>query len=268
MAENDVEDLLEARFGERIEAPEHLRSDATLAALAGRRTIRRYADRAVSAALLRLVCATALSAPSKSDLQQADIVVVQDADARRALAELVPSMPWIGAAPAFVVVCGDNRRQRVLAAHHGQPFPNDHLDAFFNAAVDGALVLAQLLAAAEAAGLGTCPISVLRDHAIRVSTILDLPDHVFPIAGVCLGFPAEERGIAPRLDLALTLHQDRYDATALEEKLERSDDRRERVHAEWGQDGFRWSRAKAAQYAEPQRVDFGAFVRAKGFRLD
>jgi len=29
-----------------------------------------------------------------------------------------------------------------------------------------------------------------------------------------------------------------------------------------------WSEDKARQYAEPQRADFGAFVRAKGFCLD
>ena len=31
---------------------------------------------------------------------------------------------------------------------------------------------------------------------------------------------------------------------------------------------YGWSEDKARQYAEPLRADFGAFVRAKGFRLD
>ena len=47
----------------------------------------------------------------------------------------------------------------------GRPFANEHLDAFFNPVVDAALVLASFLRAAEAVGLGCCPISVIRDHA-------------------------------------------------------------------------------------------------------
>ena len=239
-----------------------------LEALLGRRTIRRYADRPIDDALLRLVCACGLSAPSKSDLQQADLIVVRDADRREAIASRIPSMPWVGHAPAFVVVCGNNRRQRAIARLHDQPFPNDHLDAFFNATVDAALVLGQTLVAAEAAGLGTCPISVIRDHAEAVSEILGLPEHVFPVAGLCLGYPAEQRGLAPRLDLSITLHEDRYDDADFEEAIAAYDARREAIHAEWGQAGFRWSEAKARQYAERQRADFGAFVRARGFCLD
>ena len=31
---------------------------------------------------------------------------------------------------------------------------------------------------------------------------------------------------------------------------------------------YGWSEDKARQYAEPQRVDFGAFIRRKQFKLD
>jgi nitroreductase/FMN reductase [NAD(P)H] len=39
---------------------------------------RRYLARDIEPRLLRLLCACALSAPSKSDLQQADILVIRD----------------------------------------------------------------------------------------------------------------------------------------------------------------------------------------------
>jgi len=45
--------------------------------------------------------------------------------------------------------------------------------------------------------------------------------------------------------------------------------RRQRNPERWGEAPFYgWSEDKARQYAEPTRTDFGAFVRAKGFRLD
>ena len=46
--------------------------------------------------------------------------------------------------------------------------------------------------AAESAGLGSCAISALRNHPQEVAEILELPDKVFPVAGLCLGYPAAE----------------------------------------------------------------------------
>ena len=72
---------------------------------------------------------------------------------------------------------GQRRRHRLLFEWRGRPFVNDHLDAFFNAAVDSGIVLATFVAAADRAGLGSCPVSAIRNHAAEVSDILGLPDH-------------------------------------------------------------------------------------------
>jgi len=142
--------------------------------------MRRYLDKPVDRVLLDTLCAVALSAPSKSDLQQADIVVVTDKAQRAVLDELAPGNPWMKAAPAILVFCGNNRRQRLAFDWRKRPYVNDHLDPFFNAAVDAAIVLATFVAAADRVGLGTCPISTLRNKAAEVSKLLGLPDHVFP----------------------------------------------------------------------------------------
>ena len=261
---------LEARFGETVEVPGGLDGLEALAGIAGHRTHRRYRREAIEAPLLRLVAAVALSAPSKSDLQQADIVVVSDPVTRAAIAELIPKMPWIAEAAAFLVVCGNGRRLLAASEIHGQEFANDHLDHFFNASVDAALVLQNLIVAAEAVGLGTCPISVIRNHADKVSKLLDLPERVFPVAGLCLGRPAEPGRISPRLPLSATLHHDRHDAGDLSRSL--SDYDRRRGNAEGfdpqGPEFQGWSEAKARMYAVEQRRDFGAFIRQKGYRLD
>ena len=269
--------LIEARFDVDPELPAVERGAACLERLLSRRSHRAYTGRPVEPALLRLICAAALSAPSKSDLQQADIIVIEDPAQRAAIADLVPSMPWVREAPAFAVICANNRRQRRLAELTGKPFANDHLDAFFNATVDAAIVLATLNMAAEAVGLGTCPISVLRDRAGALSDILVLPDHVLPVAGLCLGWPCEGGPPRMRLPLDVTLHTDRFDDTGFDEHLAAYDRRRAETQPYESQrdperfgtaELYGWSEDKARQYATPQRADFGAFVRAKGFRLE
>ncbi len=199
----------------RATRPDHAAGADALARMLEHRSHRRYTAQAVSPELLQLLFACALSAPSKSDLQQADIVHVSDAAKRKIIADLIPDNPWVGAAPVFLVFCGNNRRTRQVAELRGKPFANDHLDAFMNAAVDAGIVLASFIHAAEAAGLGCCPISAVRNHAQTVSDLLELPDWVFPLAGLCVGYPAEKGMITSRLALDVTVHTDRFDETGI-----------------------------------------------------
>src|SRR5437764_37443 len=148
---------------------------------------------------------TTTMSPSKSDLQQCDIVVVGDDAMRGSIGQLIPDMPWIVTAPVFLVFLANGRRLKRITELRGKPFLNDHLDQFFNAAVDAGIVLATFIRAAEAVGLGCCPISVIRDHAARVSDMLELPDRVIPVSGMCIGWQAEAGHISPRLSLALPL---------------------------------------------------------------
>jgi nitroreductase len=270
-----IRDSLTRRFGEAPAPDENLAGLGALARLAGRRVHRRYTDRAIDPALLRLLCACALSSPSKSDLQQADILIADKTD-QNIIADLIPDQPFIRTAPVFLVFLANGRRLPEIARMRGKPFPNDHLDQFFNAAVDAGIVLATFIAAADAVGLGTCPISVIRDHSAKVSDMLKLPQRVIPVAGMCVGWPSERGHISPRLGLDSTIHEGRFDEGDLGQRVEAYDKRRAAIHpykprdpARWGEVPFYgWSEDKARQYGVPQRPDFGAFVRTKGFSLD
>jgi nitroreductase/FMN reductase [NAD(P)H] len=218
-----------------------------------------------------------LSAPSKSDLQQADIINIVERRTIAAIAELIPDMPWIAQAPVLLVFCGNNRRIRQIGEWRGKPFANDHLDHFMNAAVDAGIVMTTFIRAAEAVGLGTCPISAIRNRPHEVSRLLQLPDWVFPVAGLTVGYPAEPSRISARLPLDVTVHTNQYDESRVRENIEAYDRRRHELqpyrkqrHAKrYGNaDFYGWTEDKARQYSVPERVDFGAFVRAKRFKLD
>ena len=272
-----IEDALAERFGEPCPVDPSLQGLDELARIAGHRVHRRFQPRAVEPELVRLLCACALSAPSKSDLQQADILVVRDQAKQRSITALIPDMPWIAQAPVFLVFLADGSRLPHIARLRGKPFPNDHLDLFFNAVADSAIVLATFMRAAAAVGLGCCPISAIRDRADVMSELLELPPRVIPVVGLCVGWPAEAGHVTPRLGLKTTLHEDRYGTGDIAQQIDAYDRRREqrrpyrrqRDPERWGKAAvYGWSEDKARQYAEPLRADFGAFVRAKGFRLE
>ena len=279
MADNahSIQSALSERFGERFEIDAGLAGLEELARMAAHRVQRRYLARDVAPGLLRLLCACALSAPSKSDLQQCDILIIREKAKRYAIADLLPEMPWLRDAPVVLVFLANGRRLPQVSQLRGKPFPNDHLDLFFNATVDAAIVLASFLQAAEAVGLGCCPISAIRDHASVISELLALPEKVVPIAGMCIGWPAEAGGITPRLALDVTLHEERFDEGDLSHQIDAYDRRRaalrpyrnQRATERFGVAPFYgWSEDKARQYATPLRADFGAFVRSKGFNLE
>ena len=277
-APRTIADLIQDRFGLPTRAGAEMPADGTLAQLLSHRTHRRYRPDPVPDEVLEIALAAALSAPSKSDLQQVAVLVVKDKGTQAAIGAMIPDMPWIGTAPLFMVFCGDNRRIRRIAELRGRPFPNDTLDMFMNAAVDAGLVLQAFITAAGALGLGCCPISVVRNHVEKVSALLELPPAVFPVAGLCVGYPSQAGWISMRLPPALTVHTDRYDDVDLPAELERYDRRRESRHAtpresqryvdRWGYtEPYGWSEDKARQYSVPERHDFGPFIRRHGFGL-
>lgn len=183
----DLQSLLHSRYSD---APATLEADDSirlLHSMAACRSCRAFLDRSVSLNLLENLSAIALAAPSKSDLQQRDIILLTSEASRSQIADIITGQTWVSDAPVIVVFCGNNRRQRLLHEWHDVPFANDHLDAFFNATVDAAVALSAFVTAAEAVGLGCCPISAVRDDATSVSTLLGLPDHVFPVAGLAIG---------------------------------------------------------------------------------
>lgn len=268
-----------ARFDEDARLTSDLPDIPWLRQVLIRRTHRRYADRPVDEGLLRLLLGAAFSASSKSDFQQVSVIRVESRARRDRLAALVPDMPWIGNAPVFLVFCGDARRLEQIGELHGHAVENARLEGFFNAAVDAALVMQSFILAAETAGLGCCPISVLRNHADAVAEILTLPDKVFPVAGLCIGYPAAAGHISLRLPLEVTVHTDHYDDRRLGEAVDAYDRRRDaryslpreqqRATEKFGFAAFYgWSEDKARQAAAPEGEGFPRHLRRRGFRFD
>jgi FMN reductase [NAD(P)H] len=271
----DSQALLTARFG--IEQPATEVPEA-IAPLIDRRVTRRYTDRDVPDPLLDALLAAAQSAPAKSDLQQFSVVVMRDKARIKQIADWIGTMDWIASAPVFLVWCGDMRRGQRLCAMHDMPHANNNMDTFLNTAVDCSLAMAQFMTAADAAGLGTCPISYVRSHIERVSPLLGLPEGVYPVAGLTVGWPVFRRPVSMRLPPSVVVHREQYDDGNLESDVRAYDNRRNaRDPVAAGslknndvyppRDGVGWSENVARQLSVPERFGFRAYLKTKGFDL-
>jgi nitroreductase len=271
----NLHNALSHRFGGSVNFYES--PNSTLEKIAQRGSCRDFSEELLDENFVQTLCAVALSSPTKSDLQQRDIIILTQQGNREKINALFPNDPWIQTAPTFMVFCGNNRRQRQINEWRGIPFANDHLDAFFNASIDAGIALGTFVIAAESEGLGCCPISAIRNYSEEVSSILQLPQHVFPVAGLALGWPQNPAKVSLRLPIENTVHFDRYDDKDLEESISAYDERRHQIQPyaeqrhikEFGiKDNYGWSEDKARQYSVPDRADFGEFIRRKGFKLD
>ena len=272
-------DAIARRFGDGGPSGEGAGDNDVIRRVLARKTVRRYSERMPSEELLDLLVASALSASAKSDFQQASILRVRDPQKRSAIGALFPAMPWIGISPVFFVFLGDARRLQRIGELRGKPVQNGTLEGFFNASIDAALAMQTMIICAEASGLGVCPISVIRNEVDKVAHVLGLPDLVFPVAGLCLGYPQGEGFVSLRLPRRLTTHADRYDDSALAAGIDDYDKRRHAIHAipreqhrsnaEFGEAAFYgWSEDKARQAAKAEGASFPPYLRAHGFSFD
>jgi len=272
----DLKALIADRFGVDLGLSNSQALTPFLERVLARRTHRSYTDARVPPELVDLLLAVAFSASSKSDFQQASVIELSDAGKRSRIAAHFPAMPWIGTSPVFLVFCADPRRLERICSIRSHPQPNADLEAFLNASVDAALVMQTFILAAESVGLGCCPISVIRNQMETVARELALPDGVFPVAGLCVGYPAGGGQVSMRLPPTITIHSDTYDERGLEEKIADYDRRRHARHAiprdqqrnpsRFGHAEFYgWSEDKARQAAQPEGASFAAYIKSHGF---
>lgn len=269
---------LKNRYGSATELGKGIDVTEQVIALLSRKSIRVFKDKPISRELLETLLACAQSAPTKSNLQQYSIIVVEDTSVRARLAPWCPRTKIIESVPGLVVFCADLRRNRHIGEFVGKQNKNNNMDSFLNAAVDGALALGYFVAGAEAAGLGCAPLSSLRDSIYGVSEVLKLPSGVFPIAGVMFGWPDTDGYVNQRLPQGAVVHYNAYDDTDLEKHISNYDQIRHAAHAvppERQQktdlygvaDPYFWSEHISRQLSVPERAEFRAYLEENGFAL-
>ncbi|MEF8793645.1 nitroreductase family protein [Thiohalorhabdus sp.] len=155
-----------------------------------RHSVRRYqSDVAIEPEALHGVLEMALAAPSAGDLQAYHLVVVRDDGLRGKLAE-ASEEAFLTEAPVNIVVCADPARSAERFGGRGR-------DLF--ALQDATITATYIQLAAVAAELGSAWVGGFPED--RVAGILEIPDHLRPVAILALGYPAEIPEPTPRRKL-------------------------------------------------------------------
>ncbi|WP_151737294.1 NADPH-dependent oxidoreductase ['Paenibacillus yunnanensis' Narsing Rao et al. 2020] len=237
--------------------------------LMNHRSYRKYAARPVEPDKLRLIAEVAQAAPSWVNGQQMTIIAVRQEERKERLAALSGNQRHVAEAPVFLVFCLDFYRTKLACEREGKPYEAARdVDALLVGTADAGIAMGNAIAAAESLGLGIIPIGGIRRNTGAVIELLELPEYVFPVAGLCIGYPDEELPKKPRLPLEAVFHEERYNRDT-EGYIEQYNAAfREYLQAA-GQTERDWSAVIAHFYSlNPQYGDAGRTLPQQGFTCD
>jgi FMN reductase (NADPH) len=239
----------------------------TIETILAHRSIRRFKPDPVPPDHVRAAVAAGQAASTSSAVQASCVIHVTDPAERARLAELTGPQEKVATAGAFLVVAGDTRRHRLAARRDGQPH-EPSLESFLVAVIDASLLAQNMTLAFESMGYGCCYIGGLRNHLPEVDRLLEIPEGVYPIYGLCVGVPDEDPSHRPRLPVEAVLSEGRYpsDEEVLAH-LAAYDATYERYLAERGAEPRTWSGIMARKFTAAQRPDLAGYYRSKGASL-
>lgn len=175
-----------------------------------RRTIRKYQQKDISSGLLNDLLEASFRASTMGGMQLYSVIVTRDADKKAALSPAHFNQPMVKGAPVVLTFCADFRRFSEWCRQRNAVPGYDNLMSFLNATMDTLLVAQTFCTLAEEVGLGICYLGTTTYNPQMIIDVLNLPELVFPITTVTVGYPAETPVQVDRLLAEGLIHAESY----------------------------------------------------------
>lgn len=241
----------------------------TVRLLQAHHSSRSYKSDAIPKEMLDAIVESAHRAPTSINSQQISLVVVRNAASRARIAEIAGGQPWIAQAPVFIAVVADLYKTGLGVEKAGseQVFQRS-LEAIVSTVSDAGIAMATIMTAARAFGLGIVPIGGIRRDPQAMIDLLGLPPNTFPVAGVVLGYIAEEAPQKPRMPIESFRHEEKYHPDVLKPAINAYDLTLMEHWVEIGRaDGLTWSDNMAQQYSTFSRR-IRSIAQKQGFMIE
>lgn len=228
------------------------------------RSIRSFTQQTIAPDVLHEIILAAQQASSSSFLQAASIIRITDPHLRSQVMKLSGEQSYIATAPEFLIFCADFHRHTVMVPEAKTGF----VEQLLIGATDAAMMAQNALLAAESMGMGGVYIGAVRNNPEQLGLLLGLPALVVPMFGLCLGYPAQEPELKPRLPMDLILFENQYQDPT-NELLEQYDDNMKRYYANRGSNikNQTWSSQIHSILTKEARPFMLPYLQKKGFCL-
>ena len=175
-----------------------------------RRSIRRYQDKDVDNTLLTRLIKEAERTQTMGNLQLYSVVVTRSEELKAKLAPAHFNQPMVTGAPVVLTFCADYRRTTLWAEQRQATPGYDNPLSFVNAMTDALLFCQTFCNLAEEEGLGCCFLGTTVYQPQSIIDTLQLPELVFPVATITLGWPEETPPLSDRLPVSTIIHEETF----------------------------------------------------------
>ena len=175
-----------------------------------RRSIRRYKDKDVDNTLLTRLIKEAERTQTMGNLQLYSVVVTRSEELKAKLAPAHFNQPMVTGAPVVLTFCADYRRTTLWAEQRRATPGYDNPLSFVNAMTDALLFCQTFCNLAEEEGLGCCFLGTTVYQPQSIIDTLQLPELVFPVATITLGWPDENPPLSDRLPVSTIIHEETF----------------------------------------------------------
>lgn len=237
--------------------------------LKAHRSIRKFTPEPVSQDIVEELIRAGQCAATSSFIQACTVIQVTEPGTREKLCEAAAGQLYVKDSPVFLVFCADMHRHQLACDMHGEKMLSGFTEQFLTASVDCALFAQNVLVAAESLGLGVCYIGAIRNKIAEVDSLLELPDKVYPVFGMCIGYPDQAPEIKPRLPIEVVLKQQHY-TDYQDQNLISDYDKRVRSYYRTRTGGTKessWSEQISEMLVKEARPHMLGFLRSKGFLI-
>lgn len=224
--------------------------NTTIETFLNHRSIRQYDERGIEAEKLDLILKAVHGAPTSINGQQVSVIVVTDKEKKAKIAEYAGGQVWIDQAPVFLLFVMDYHRAALAAKLNGEQLViTESVESIMVGSVDVGIAMGTAIGAAESMGLGTVPIGGIRKSPEEMIALFDLPEFVYPVAGLVLGYPTDFSAKKPRIPMEIFRHENSYNPDQ-EEALKVYDSEMSAYMKERtaGQSDRNWSQGVAGTY--------------------
>lgn len=174
------------------------------------RSIRKFTEKQIDIELLKLLITKAQYASTSSFLQPYSVIRVNNKENRKKLSLLSGDQKYIESCSEFLVFCADLKRLTSVSAMHDTDVKTGYTEPFILSTVDASLFAQNVMLGAESLGLGGVFIGGIRNNPEEVCKLLEIPSEVYPVFGMCLGYPNQDPDTKPRLPVDIILKEEKY----------------------------------------------------------
>ncbi len=182
----------------------------TINSLFNHRSIRKYTSQKIAQETINKIISAGTRGSNTGNMQLYSIVLTTDEKTKEALAPAHFNQPMITSAPLVATICVDVNRMTKWCEVSGADKAFNNFESFLTGSIDATIVAQNMTIAAEEEGLGICYIGTTTYNPEQIINTLNLPNGVFPLITLTIGYPDEQPELTERLPDRAVVHMDKY----------------------------------------------------------